>query len=282
VNIVYHQAVAGAGRIFELMDQEPEKMSAPDASPMPPIEGRIEFKDVSFSYGQDGPVLSGISFKAEPGERVAILGPSGAGKSTIAGLIPRFWEISGGQILIDGMDIRRATLSSLRRHIATVPQETVLFGTSIRENIAYGRPDATPEEIKEAAKAANADTFIRKLPQEYDTLVGERGSRLSGGERQRIAIARALLKDPRLLILDEATSSLDLASESLVQEALERLMRGRTTLVIAHRLSAVKDSDLILVIDGGRVVESGMHQDLLHAGGLYARLWQIENKDGAK
>lgn len=282
VNIVCHQASAGAGRIFELMDQEPEIKDAPGASPMPPIRGKIEFRNVYFSYGQKEPALSGISFAGEPGERIAILGPSGAGKSTIAGLIPRLREISDGEILIDGIDIRQATLASLRSHIATVPQETVLFSTSIKENIAYGKPDATTLEITEAAKAANADAFIRKLPQEYDTLVGERGSKLSGGERQRIAIARALLKDPRLLILDEATSSLDVASEALVQEALERLMKGRTTLVIAHRLSTVKDADLILVINQGRIAESGKHQELIDKNGLYARLWKIEHKDGAE
>jgi subfamily B ATP-binding cassette protein MsbA len=276
INVTYQQAMAGAERIFDVLDETPDVMDAPDASPMSPMEGRVEFRDVSFAYNSGGPVLQQVSFVAEPGKQIALVGPSGAGKSTIANLIPRFYDVTDGAVLIDGTDIRRVTAHSLRDQIAIVPQETMLFSSSIRENISYGRIGASEQEVVEAAKAANADDFIRKLPQGYDTLVGERGVRLSGGERQRIAIARALLKNPKLLILDEATSSLDTASEAVVQEALDRLMSGRTTLVIAHRLSTVVNADLILALDGGRIVESGTHSELLARGGLYAGLYSAQ------
>lgn len=278
ISVIYHQTLAGAERIFDVLDERSEVQEAPNPVIMPPSQGRVEFQNVSFAYGNSKPVLSGISFTMEPGRQVAIVGPSGAGKSTIANLIPRFYDISSGSILVDDIDIRDASLKSLRDQIGIVPQETILFSCSIKENIAYGRMDAPEEEIIEAAKSANAHDFIMRLPDGYDTLVGERGARLSGGERQRVAIARAILKNPKLLILDEATSSLDVASESIVQEALERLMRDRTTLVIAHRLSTVVNADKILVLKRGEIAESGTHTDLLSLGGLYAQLYRVQSK----
>jgi subfamily B ATP-binding cassette protein MsbA len=278
LNITYHQTMAGAQRIFDVLDEIPEVKDNPNAVPLPPIKGRVEFKNVWFSYDGVHPVLKDISFVIEPGQQVALVGPSGAGKSTIADLIPRFYDVSQGAVYVDGFDIRDVTLQSLREQIAIVPQETILFSTTVKENIAYGRMNATEEEIVEAAKAANAHDFIIRLPEGYNTLVGERGAKLSGGERQRISIARALLKNPRLLILDEATSSLDTASEAIVQEALERLMHNRTTLIIAHRLSTVVNADKILVLDKGRIVESGTHQELLANGGLYAELYATQSR----
>lgn len=282
INVTYHQTMAGSKRIFDILYEVPEVRDSPKAVQLPPIQGRIEFKDVLFAYTGNNPVLENISFTMEPGQQVALVGPSGAGKSTIANLIPRFYDITSGSILVDGIDINAVTLNSLRQQIAIVPQETILFSSSIKENIAYGRMEATDDEIYEAAKAANAHDFVQKLPEGYDTLVGERGVRLSGGERQRVAIARALLKNPKLLILDEATSSLDVASEAVVQEALERLMKDRTTLVIAHRLSTIVNADKILVMKQGRIVESGTHQELLALGGLYADLYTVQSKGGAK
>lgn len=278
LNITYHQTMAGAQRIFDILNEVPEIKDNPGASVLPPISGKVEFKNVWFSYNGKNHVLKDVSFTIEPGQQVALVGPSGAGKSTVADLIPRFYDVSQGMVCIDGVDIRNVTLQSLRQQIAIVPQETILFSTSIRENIAYGRMNATEEEITEAAQAANAHEFIVRLPNGYDTLVGERGTKLSGGERQRVAIARALLKNPRLLILDEATSSLDTASEAIVQEALERLMRNRTTLVIAHRLSTVVNADKILVMNEGRIVQCGTHDELLAQGGLYAELYTIQTK----
>lgn len=278
---VYHQTMAGAQRIFDVLDEVPAIQDKPDAVVFDSIAGLVEFRNVSFSYNTGEPVLDGISFTAEPGQQVALVGPSGAGKSTIANLIPRFYDVTGGAVLVDERDVRDVTLNSLRRQIGIVPQETMLFSTTIRENIAYGKMDATDEEIMEAAKAANAHDFISKLPDGYHTTVGERGTRLSGGERQRVAIARALLKNPKLLILDEATSSLDVASEAIVQDALERLMRNRTTVVIAHRLSTIVGADKILVMRGGRIVESGTHSELLGLGGLYADLYSTQSKGGS-
>lgn len=278
INITYYQTMAGAQRIFDVLDEIPDISDANDAAELPSIISRVEFKDVAFSYSSGAQILNHISFIAEPGQQIALVGPSGAGKSTIANLIPRFYDVTDGAILIEDINIRDVTVESLRRQIAIVPQETILFSTNIRENIAYGRMNATDDEIFEAAKAANAHDFITRLPDGYDTMVGERGTRLSGGERQRVAIARALLKNPRLLILDEATSSLDVASELGVQEALERLMKNRTTIVIAHRLSTIVNADKILVMKKGRIVESGTHQELLKAGGLYSKLYTVQSK----
>ena len=278
INITYFQTMAGAQRIFDVLDEVPDISNTDDAIELQSMISRIEFRDVSFSYNSGAQILNHISFVAEPGQQIALVGPSGAGKSTIANLIPRFYDVTDGAIFVDESDIRDVTVESLRRQIAIVPQETILFSTSIRENIAYGRMSATDDEIIEAAKAANAHDFISKLTDGYDTMVGERGTRLSGGERQRVAIARALLKNPRLLILDEATSSLDVASELSVQEALERLMRNRTTIVIAHRLSTIVNADRILVMEDGRIVESGAHHELLKAGGLYSHLYTVQSK----
>jgi subfamily B ATP-binding cassette protein MsbA len=278
INITYNQTMAGAKRIFDVLDEEPEVRDKPGVKTLDTVMGRIEFNNVSFAYSRSRNVIEGISFTVEPGQQIALVGPSGAGKSTIANLIPRFYEVSEGAVLVDDMDIRDVTVKSLRNHIGIVPQETMLFSSSIRENIAYGRIDASEEEIIDAARAANAHAFIERLPEGYDTLVGERGTRLSGGERQRVAIARALLKNPRILILDEATSSLDVASEAVVQEALERLMRDRTTIVIAHRLSTIVNADKILVMRHGRIVESGTHGELMSLGGLYAELYSVQSK----
>ena len=236
----------------------------------------MRFDHVTFSYKEGRPALDGITLEAQPGEMIAFVGPSGAGKSTIANLIPRFYEADSGVITVDGHDIRDVTLASLRGQIGLVPQETMLFSTTIRENIRYGRLDATDAEIEEAARAANAHNFIMELERGYDTEIGERGVSISGGQRQRIAIARAILKDPRILILDEATSALDTESEKIVQAALDNLMVGRTSFVIAHRLSTVFNADRIYVIDGGRIVEQGTHEELLAKGGLYQHLYDIQ------
>lgn len=268
-----NQALGAAERVFGLLDQTPEVEEPEDAMSIPePVEGRIDFDGVRFAYRPSEPVLHDIELTVMPGEVVALVGPSGSGKTTIVNLIPRFYQPTSGKVYIDGCDISKVTLSSLRRQIGLVPQETVLFSVSIAENIRYGSRRAGMKDIVEAAKLANAHDFIMELPLEYDTPVGEKGVALSGGERQRIAIARAILRDPRILILDEATSSLDPESEAAVQEALTRLFRNRTTLVIAHRLSTIQMADRILVIDKGRIIESGNHRELMEKGGLYARL----------
>jgi subfamily B ATP-binding cassette protein MsbA len=272
------QALGALGRLMELLGQEPQVQESPDAVALPPAQGRVSFRDVTFRYGEGDVVLEGVSLDISPGEVVALVGPSGAGKTSMANLVMRFYDPTSGRVEVDGHDVRGVTLRSLRSQIGLVPQETILFGGTIRENILYGRAEATDEEVIAAARAANAHEFISALPNGYDSEVGERAVKLSGGQRQRIAVARALLKDPRILILDEATSSLDAESEALVQEALERLMNGRTTLVIAHRLSTIRRATRILVLSDGRVVEQGRHEELLSAGGVYSRLYGAQER----
>ncbi len=277
--VTWEQIKAGSSRIFQnVLDIQPEIRDTPNASELYEVDGKVEFDHVAFSYNAETPVLRDISFTMNPGEVVAVVGSSGAGKSTLADLIPRFYDPQSGAIRVDGHDIREVTLASLRRRIGIVPQDTVLFGGTIRDNIAYGNPLATEAMIEAASRAANAHSFISDpavMPLGYSTVVGERGKQLSGGQRQRVAIARALLKDPRILILDEATSSLDAESEKIVQEALETLMRGRTTLVIAHRLSTIRNAHKILVMQAGEIVESGAHDALMRLpDGHYRHLYE--------
>jgi len=269
--------LASAQRIFEVMDSEKED-DAPDAVEILCLKGQIAFKNVGFEYKTGVPVLSGVNFEVPPDTILALVGRSGAGKTTTANLIPRYYEPTQGEIFIDGMDIKKIKMKSLRSQLGIVSQETVLFSGTVRENLAYGKMDAGMEEIIAAAKAANAHNFITELPEGYETDLGEKGGQLSTGQRQRIAIARALLKDPRILILDEATSSVDVESEALIQEALERLMKGRTTIVIAHRLSTVRKADNIIVLEKGTVEEKGSHEELVKKGGLYADLVKYQLK----
>ncbi len=272
-------AMGGVQRVFEILDTKPSVHDAPNAIALPISKGKIKFQNVSFSYEDHAPVIQGVSLDVQPGEILALVGPSGAGKSTIFNLIPRFYDPTEGTIQIDGCDLRSVSLESLRAQMAIVPQETLLFGGTIRENILYGRLDAGEAEMISAAKAANAHEFIMEFTKQYETTVGERGTKLSGGQRQRIAIARAVLKDPRILLLDEATSSLDNKSEGLVQEALNRLMQNRTTIIIAHRLSTIKVADRIAVLDSGRIIELGTHQELMERNGMYARLYSMQFRD---
>ena len=281
VNLLIQEGVAAAKRVFEILDQTPEVKDSPGAKELPPFSKEIEYRDVYFRYG-DEMVLKGISFKVRKGEKVALVGSSGAGKTTITNLLPRFYDVTEGSILIDGVDIREVTLRSLRSQIGVVTQQTLLFNDTVRNNIAYGRPDIPQEEVEKVAKAADAHDFIMKLPQGYDTIIGEQGVLLSGGQRQRISIARALLKNAPILILDEATSSLDTESEREVQQALDRLMANRTVLVIAHRLSTVRGADRILVISDGRIVEEGTHEELMALGGEYRRLYELQFRDDGK
>lgn len=273
------KALAAAQRVFMIIDMPEEIAESRDAKQLPEVSGKVEFQNVSFAYDDKGNVITDLSFNVKPGEVIAIVGPSGAGKSTIANLLPRFYDVNKGDIKIDGHSVREVTLDSLREQVGIVPQETMLFNGSVYNNILYGRLDATKEEIEAAAKAANAHDFIMQLTDGYETKLGDRGVNLSGGQRQRIAIARAILKNPRILILDEATSALDTESERVVQEALDRLMVGRTSFVIAHRLSTVKNADKILVLEKGNLVESGTHDELLALDGLYAHLYKIQYRN---
>lgn len=270
------KAMAAADRVFEVLDTKPEIENKPNAIALPKIEGAVKFENVTFEYKPGETALHEINLDAKQGQMVAIVGPSGAGKSTIANLIPRFYDIKSGIIKIDNIDIQDVTIESLREQIGIVPQETILFNGSIFSNILYGRLDADKEAVIAAAKAANAHDFIMAMPSGYETQIGERGSSLSGGQRQRISIARAILKNPRILILDEATSALDTESEKIVQAALEHLMVGRTSFVIAHRLSTVLKADMILVMDKGSIIEQGTHEQLLTLNGLYSNLYKIQ------
>jgi ATP-binding cassette, subfamily B, multidrug efflux pump len=269
-------AIAGGERIFNLMDVEPEIVNLPGAIDMPTIQGAVAFENVCASYRVDLPVLTDMNFTVEPGQTVAIVGPTGAGKTTIINLVPRFYDVCGGVVRIDGQDVRSVTVESLRRQIGIVLQDTFLFSATVMENIRYGRPDASDEDVLAAAKLAHVDTFVERLSDGYQTILGERGSGLSQGQRQLLAIARAALVDPRILILDEATSSVDTRTERLIQKALNELLKGRTSFVIAHRLSTIRNADLVLVIDKGQIVERGKHDDLLAKRGFYYDLYMSQ------
>jgi subfamily B ATP-binding cassette protein MsbA len=279
----YQEAVGAAERVFEILEMSPEITDPPDPVGLPdPVRGRVEFEEVWFRYQSDPSLpwtLREITLGCAPGEVVALVGPSGGGKTTLVSLLPRFWDVDRGRILLDGVDVRSVRLAELRGAMGVVPQEPALFSGSIRENIAYARPGASAADVEAAARAAHAHEFIERLPQGYETLVGERGVKLSGGQRQRVAIARAILKDPAVLILDEATSNLDTESERLIEDALAKLLVGRTTLIIAHRLSTVRRADRLVVLDAGQIVEEGTHADLVTSGGLYARLYQRQFRE---
>ncbi|MEQ8203313.1 MAG: ATP-binding cassette domain-containing protein, partial [Smithellaceae bacterium] len=278
VNNTIQQGIAGADRVFSIIDRMPDIDDKPGVRALPPITRSIDIENVDFRY-EKTPVLKNISLSIKAGEVVAFVGMSGGGKTTLVNLIPRFYDVSSGRILIDGQDIRDVTMQSLRSQIAIVTQQTILFNDTVKNNIAYGDIERTQDDIINAAKAANAHDFIMKLPQQYDTNIGELGTKLSGGEKQRISIARALLKDAPILILDEATSSLDTEAEIEVQEALDNLMKGRTTLVIAHRLSTIRNADRIIALVNGEIVEEGTHESLLAKQGEYFRLYNLQFKD---
>lgn len=268
------RALASGERIFEILDAKPEIEDPAEPVELPCVRGEVEFDHVSFSYSTGEEVLHDISVKAEPGQRVALVGQSGAGKSSFINLIPRFYDVTAGRVLVDGIDVRHLRQSDLRKHIAMVLQETFLFNGTIKENLLFGNPEATDEQVVEAAKAANAHEFIERLEEGYDTQIGERGIKLSGGQKQRLAIARAVLVNPRILILDEATSSVDSESEFLIHQALDRLMEGRTTFIIAHRLSTIRNADTILVLEGGSIIERGGHEELVDTDGRYAQMYR--------
>ena len=276
---VYGQFQEGAGsvaRVFELIDERPTIREPATAIDLERAAGRITFENVTFGYSDDRAVLRDIDLEVAAGEILAVVGPSGAGKTTFCNLVPRLWDVTAGRVLVDGHDVRELRLRDLRESVSLVPQDATVFGGTIEENIRYGRLDAKKEELEAAARAANAHDFIESLTDGYDTIVGDRGTRLSGGQRQRVAIARAILKDAPILILDEATSSLDNESERLVQEALANLMAGRTTIVVAHRLSTIRNADRIAVLDDGWLLELGTHAELLAVDGLYAHLWRLQ------
>jgi ATP-binding cassette subfamily B multidrug efflux pump len=275
----FTQSVAAGERLLEILHTPEGIKDSPHATPIEHIEGHVQFENVSFSYEGSIPALQNIDLTVEPGMVVGLLGPTGAGKSTLVSLIPRFYDVNEGRVMIDGHNVAGVTLDSLRRQVGIVFQETFLFSTSLRENIGFGRRDASLAEIEEAARMANAHDFIMELPEGYDTLVGERGLGLSGGQKQRVAIARAILADPRILILDDATASVDMETEFEIQQALQTLMKGRTTFVIAHRISSVKDADLIVVLEQGRIVERGSHAELLDLGGVYRRIYDVQFSD---
>jgi len=279
---LFQQAMAAGEKIFELMDYKVDVADKPDAIAMPAIEGRVEFDHVFFSYRDDVAVLSDVSFVAEPGMTIALVGPTGAGKTSIASLLSRFYDINRGAIRVDGHDIRDVTMSSLRRQMGLVPQDPFLFSGTIADNIRFGRLDATDEEVVEAATLANAHEFVDRLPDGYNTAVYERGQNYSQGQRQLIAFARAVLADPRILILDEATASVDTRTEVLIQAALARLLHGRTSFVIAHRLSTIRNADMVMVIDHGEVVQRGTHRELLLQEGMYRDLYLMQYRRETK
>ena len=276
----FENGITGFERFCEIMDAAPEQDS-PDAVDIGQLDGRIEFRDVSYAYDEDKNVLRHVDLVIEKGKKFALVGPSGGGKTTICHLIPHFYDVISGEILLDGREIHTITMESLRRNIGIVQQDIYLFNDSMKENIRYGRLDATDEEIVEAAKRANIHDYIMSLPHGYDTQIGERGVRLSGGQKQRLSIARVFLKNPPLLILDEATSALDNTTEILIQQALDELCKGRTTLVVAHRLSTIKNADEIAVVDDGRIVEQGSHEELMAKGGIYKELYELQFRANA-